>query len=54
MHTNGTNLKEKTSDYAVIPAKAGIQGLKKHQPTGRFWMPAFAGMTPFPLAGALS
>jgi len=38
-------LKEKTTDYIVIPAKAGIQGLKKHRPIGRFWMPAFAGMT---------
>jgi hypothetical protein len=40
-------LKERTSDYVVIPAQAGIQGLKKHRPTGRFWMPAFAGMTEF-------
>lgn len=23
--------------YAVIPAAAGIQLLKKHRPTGRFW-----------------
>jgi hypothetical protein len=44
-------LKEKTSVYAVIPAKAGIQGLKKHRPIGRFWMPAFAGMTEFQYVG---
>jgi hypothetical protein len=38
---NGTYLKERTYDYLVIPAKAGIQGLKKHRPTGRFWNASF-------------
>jgi hypothetical protein len=45
-------LKKKTSVYTVIPAKAGIQGLKKHRPIGRFWIPAFAGMTEFLSVGA--
>jgi hypothetical protein len=27
----------------VMPAKAGVQG---HQLVGRFWTPAFAGVTP--------
>jgi hypothetical protein len=48
---NGTTFKAKASDYIVIPAKAGIQSLKKHRPIGRFWMPAFAGMTEFLLWG---
>jgi hypothetical protein len=30
---------------SVIPAKAGIQDLKNIGRLGRFWMPAFAGMT---------
>jgi len=51
--TNGATLRKKITDVVVIPAKAGIQGLKKHRPTGRFWMPAFAGMTESLLVGAL-
>jgi hypothetical protein len=35
-----------------FPVQAGIQGLKKHRPLGRFWMPAFAGMTAILLWGS--
>src|SRR3989344_2997566 len=56
--SNDTTLK--STDDVVIPAGAcpgmvkagaGIQDLEKHRPTGRFWMPAFAGMTEFLLVG---
>jgi hypothetical protein len=49
-------LKQYTTICIVIPAKAGIQALKKHRPTARFWMPVpdlhpagagCAGMTAF-------
>jgi hypothetical protein len=39
---------------SLIPAKAGIQALIKHRPSGRFWIPAFAGMTEFDVSVRLS
>ena len=40
-----THLRE-TLQKTVIPAKAGIQGLKSRSKSSTDWMPAFAGMTP--------
>lgn len=50
---NGVTLRKKppiTSSFQ----QSRNPGVEKHRPTGRFWMPAFAGMTEFLLAGALS